>query len=126
MKIRPARSQDVEKIATIIAHHASQGLMLPRSVGALSESLDSYVVADAGGELVGCGGLNVYTAESAEIYGLATAPEGSPPGTGKAIVQALIARARREKIARVFAVTLAPGFFSRMGFSSVAHTDLPL
>ena len=126
MKSRPARSQDVEKIATIIAHHASQGLMLPRSVGALTESLDSYVVADAGGELVGCGGLDVYTAESAEIYGLATAPEGSPPGTGKAIVQALIARARREKIARVFAVTLAPGFFSRMGFSSVAHTDLPL
>jgi len=126
VKIRPARSQDVEKIATIIAHHASQGLMLPRSVGALSESLDSYVVADAGGELVGCGGLDVYTAESAEIYGLATAPEGSPPGTGKAIVQALIARARREKIARVFALTLAPGFFSRMGFSSVAHTDLPL
>jgi len=75
---------------------------------------------------VGCGGLDVYTAESAEIYGLATAPEGSPPGTGKAIVQALIARARREKIARVFALTLAPGFFSRMGFSSVAHTDLPL
>ena len=126
MKSRPARSQDVEKIATIIAHHASQGLMLPRSVGALTESLDSYVVADAGGELVGCGGLDVYTAESAEIYGLATAPEGSPPGTGKAIVQALIARARREKIARVFAVTLAPGFFSRIGFSSVAHTDLPL
>jgi len=126
VKSRPARSQDVEKIATIIAHHASQGLMLPRSVGALSESLDSYVVADAGGELVGCGGLDVYTAESAEIYGLATAPEGSPPGTGKAIVQALIARARREKIARVFALTLAPGFFSRMGFSSVAHTDLPL
>ena len=126
MKSRPARSQDVEKIATIIAHHASQGLMLPRSVGALTESLDSYVVADEGGELVGCGGLDVYTAESAEIYGLATAPEGSPPGTGKAIVQALIARARRERIARVFALTLAPGFFSRMGFSSVAHTDLPL
>ena len=49
--------------------------MLPRSVGALSESLDSYVVADAGGELVGCGGLDVYTAESAEIYGLARAPK---------------------------------------------------
>ena len=126
MKIRPARAQDVEKIATIIAYHASQGLMLPRSVGALAASLDSYVVADAGGELVGCGGLDVYTAESAEIYGLATAPEGSPPGTGKAIVQALIARARRERIPRVFALTLAPGFFSRMGFSSVAHTDLPL
>ena len=126
MKVRQAHTQDVEKIATIIAHHASQGLMLPRSVGALSNALDTYVVADAGGHVVGCGGLDVYTADSAEIYGLATSPEGSPPGTGKAIVQALIARARKEKIARVFALTLAPGFFSKLGFKSVAHTDLPL
>ena len=126
MKVRQAHTQDVEKIATIIAHHASQGLMLPRSVGALSAALNSYVVADAGGQVVGCGGLDVYTADSAEIYGLATAPEGSPPGTGKAIVQALIARARKERIAQVFALTLAPGFFTKMGFRTVPHTDLPL
>jgi len=126
VKVRAAGTQDVEKLAAIIAHHASQGLMLPRSLGALSASLDTYVVADAGGELVGCGGLDVYTADSAEIYALATLPEGSPPGTGKAIVQALIDRARKEKIARVFALTLAPGFFARMGFKTVAHTDLPL
>jgi amino-acid N-acetyltransferase len=126
VKVRGAQTRDIDKIATIIAHHASQGLMLPRSIGALSAALDFYVVADAGGQLVGCGGLDVYTNESAEIYGLATAPEGSPPGTGKAIVQALVARARRQKIARVFALTLAPAFFSKMGFKTVAHTDLPL
>jgi amino-acid N-acetyltransferase len=126
MKVRPAHTGDVERIATIIAHHAAQGLMLPRSVGALSAGLQSYVVADAGGEVVGCGGLDVYTNDSAEIYGLATAPGGSPPGTGKAIVQALIARARKEKIEKVFALTLAPGFFNKMGFKTVAHTDLPL
>ena len=113
MKVRPAQPQDVDKIATIIAHHASQGLMLPRSAGALSAALDSYVVADAEGEAGRLRRPDVYTADSAEIYGLATAPEGSPPGTGKAIVQALIARARKEKIAKVFALTLAPGFFSR-------------
>lgn|SRR5678815_768019 len=126
MRVRPAHTRDVEKISTIIAHHASRGLMLPRSVGALSTALDSYVVADTGGEVVGCGGLDVYTAETAEIYGLATAPQGSPPGTGKAIVQNLVARARQERIARVFALTLAPGFFTKLGFKTVEHTDLPL
>lgn len=126
MRVRPAHTEDVKKIATIIAHHASQGLMLPRSAGALSAAVDSYIVADAGGQIVGCGGLDVYTADSAEIYGLATASEGSPPGTGKAIVQALIARARKQKIAKVFALTLAPGFFAKMGFKTAAHTDLPL
>jgi amino-acid N-acetyltransferase len=126
VKVRPAHTRDVDKIATIIAHHASQGLMLPRSVSALSAALNSYVVADAGGQVVGCGGLDVYTADSAEIYGLATAPEGSPTGTGKAIVHALIARARKQKIAKLFALTLAPGFFTKLGFKTVAHSDLPL
>jgi amino-acid N-acetyltransferase len=100
--------------------------MLPRSVGVLTTALDSCVVADAEGEVVGCGGLDVYTGGSAEIYGLATAPEGSPAGTGKAIVQALIVLARKQEISKVFALTLAPGFFAKMGFKTVAHTDLPL
>jgi len=126
MRVRAAHLQDVERIASIIAHHAVQGVMLPRSVAALSASLDTYVVADESGEVVGYGGLDVYTRESAEIYGLATSPEGSPPGTGKAIVQALVAEARRKKISKLFALTLAPGFFSKLGFETVAHTDLPL
>jgi amino-acid N-acetyltransferase len=126
MKVRPARTRDVEKIVTIISHHASQGLMLPRAAGALTAALDTYMVADAGGEIVGCGGLERYTQDSAEIYGLATSPKGSPPGTGKAIVQSLIARARKESIGKVFAMTLAPEFFAKMGFKTVAHSDLPL
>jgi amino-acid N-acetyltransferase len=126
MKVRPASTRDVEKIVTIISHHASQGLMLPRSAGALTAALDTYLVADAEGEIVGCGGLERYTQDSAEIYGLATSPEGSPPGTGKEIVQSLIARARKESIGKVFAMTLAPEFFAKMGFKTVAHSDLPL
>jgi amino-acid N-acetyltransferase len=126
MKVRAAHSDDVARIVSIISHHAAQGLMLPRSAGAMSAALDCYVVADAAGKVVGCGGLDRYTDDSAEIYGVATAPEGSPPGTGKSILQALIARARKENIGKVFALTLAPGFFARMGFKTVAHSDLPL
>jgi amino-acid N-acetyltransferase len=126
MKVRPADTDDVARVVSIIAHHASQGLMLPRSAGAMSAALDSYVVADAAGTVVGCGGWDRYTDGRAEIYGVATAPEGSPRGTGKAIVQALIARARKQSIGKVFALTLAPGFFSKMGFKTVAHGDLPL
>jgi amino-acid N-acetyltransferase len=126
MRIRAAAVEDVERIASIIAHHAVQGAMLPRSISALSSSLDMVVVADEAGRVVGCGGLDVYTSETAEIYGLATAPEGSPRGTGKAIVRELVARARRQKISKVFALTLAPGFFSKLGFENVPHTDLPL
>jgi amino-acid N-acetyltransferase len=125
VKVRSAESHDVERIASIIAHHAVQGVMLPRSLAAVSAALETYVVADEAGKVIGCGGLDVYTTARAEIYGLATAPEGAPPGTGKAIVQALVDRARKKRIANVFALTLAPEFFSKLGFRTVTHNDLP-
>jgi amino-acid N-acetyltransferase len=126
MKIRPAEHADINTIVRIIAHYASQGLMLPRSHAAMAGNLPGYLVADLDGEVVGCGGLEPYSAEVAEIYGLATAPENSPRGTGSAIVQALIDKARSEKLSRVFALTLAPRFFEKMGFKTVEHKDLPM
>ena len=126
MKIRPAQHNDVHTIVRIIGHYASEGLMLPRSHGAMAESLSHYVVADHDGEVVGCGGLEPYSPTVAEIYGLATSPENTPRGTGSAIVKALIERARTENLSQVFALTLAPGFFQKMGFRTVEHKDLPM
>jgi len=126
MKIRPAEHNDVDTMARIIGHHASEGLMLPRSHGALFEALPRYIVADHDGEIVGCGSLEPYSSEVAEIYGVATAPNVSPRGTGTAIVKALIERARRENLSQVFALTLAPAFFQKMGFRTVEHKDLPM
>jgi amino-acid N-acetyltransferase len=126
MNIRQAEPHDVQQMVRIIAHYASQGLMLPRSVSSLTNAIQYYVVADSAGEVIGCGGLQQYTDDSAEIYGLATTPEGSPPGTGRAIVEALIRRARDESIQKVFALTLVPGFFAKLGFKNVEHRDLPL
>lgn len=126
MKIRQAQHEDVRTIVRIIAHYASQGVMLPRFHCALEEALPRYLVADINGEVVGCGGLDQYSLDSAEIYGLATTPGNSPRGTGSAIVQALIEKARTERISKVFALTLAPGFFQKMGFRIVGHKDLPL
>lgn len=126
MIVRAAHYDDIQMMARIIAHHASRGLMLPRSASALEASLDAYVVADVDGEIVGCGGLHTYTSGLAELCALATAPENSPEGTGRALVDALVERARTDSIRRVFALTLAPGFFTKMGFKTVEHRELPL
>jgi amino-acid N-acetyltransferase len=124
--LRAAHPGDIPAMVRIIAHHASQGLMLPRSASALAASLDSYLVADCEGEVVGCGSLHQYTTDTAEVCALATAAGYSPNGTGRALVDALLERARRDRITRVFALTLAPGFFSKMGFRTVEHRALPL
>ena len=126
MRVRPAEHTDVDTIVRMIAHYAGQGLMLPRSLNALNEALPNYVVADHDGTVIGCGGLEQYSANTAEIFGLATAPDKSIRGTGSAIVQALIEKARDEKISHVFALTLAPAFFQKMGFRTVQHSDLPM
>jgi amino-acid N-acetyltransferase len=124
--IRSAAHHDVDTMVRIIAHYASHGLMLPRSHAALSEALSNYVVADVDGDLIGCGGLEQYTNDTAEIYGLATEPDRSVRGTGSALVEALIEKARAEKISQVFALTLAPAFFQKMGFRTVERKSLPM
>lgn len=126
MRIRQAQRGDVDTMVRIIAHYASQGLMLPRSHAALQEALTNYLVADVNGAVIGCGGLEQYTNDTAEIYGLATSPEKTVRGAGTAIVQALIEKARTEKISQVFALTLAPAFFHKMGFRIVEQKDLPM
>ena len=126
MRIRPAVHTDIDRIVRMIAHYAAQGLMLPRSHSALTEALANYIVADHDGSVIGCGGLDQYSSSTAEIFGLATSPENSVRGTGSAIVQALIEKARAENISHVFALTLAPAFFQKMGFRVVEHKDLPM
>jgi amino-acid N-acetyltransferase len=126
MIIRPAAQTDVAAMSTIIGHHASRGVMLPRSKAHLSAFLTHYVVADLEGAVVGCGGLQPYSATSGEIYGLATIPVEAPRGTGRAIVESLIENARRMNLTSLFALTLVPGFFDKMGFQAVPHRELPL
>ena len=126
MTIRRAVHDDVDVMCGIIGRYASEGLMLPRSTTAVLGALTQYVVADVEGSVVGCGGLQPYTESLAEIYGLATAAAASPRGTGRAIVEALVQEARTQRISRVFALTLVPGFFEKLGFRAVEHAELPL
>ena len=126
MTIRQAEREDVDTIVRIIAHYASQDLMLPRSHATLQEALSNYIVADMNGTVIGCGSLKQYTSDTTKIYGLATSPENRVHGTGSAIVQALIEKARTKRISQVFALTLAPAFFQKMGFRIVEQRDLPM
>ena len=126
MTIRAAVAADIDAMSRIIGVYAAQGVMLPRSKASLLAALGNYSVAEVDGRVVGCGGLQPYSASTAEIYGLATEAGQAPRGTGSALVEALIQQAQRENISRVFALTLVPGFFEKLGFQRVEHRDLPM
>jgi amino-acid N-acetyltransferase len=69
-------------------------------------------------KVLGCVALEPYGSDLAEVRSLAVAPDARGQGrnVGDRLMKAAIDTARRRKIARLFAVTHRPDFFSRYGF----------
>ena len=122
-QVRPARVADVPEMANLINFYAAQGLMLSKTEAQLYNNVRDFVVADAGGAIVGCGGLKVTWHNLAEIMALAVAPAYRGRGLGRELVLPLIEEARTLGIPTVFTLTYQIGFFSRLGFQIVPkHT----
>ena len=124
MKARAARVSDVRAIHQLIAHYASQGLLLPRAEEEICRNIGHFLVLCEKGKLLSCVALESYGAYLAEIRSLAVDPESRARGAGSQIVEFALEEARRRGIARVFAVTHAPNFFLRQGFETVQRRSL--
>ena len=121
--IRSARVDDVPQMADLVNFYAAQGLMLPKSEAQLYNHVRDFVVADAGGTVVGCGGLKVTWRNLAEIVSLAVAPAYQGRGIGRALVLPLIEEARELQIPTVFTLTYQIDFFAKLSFRIVPkHT----
>ena len=131
MRARTARATDAAAVHRVIAHYAGEGVLLPRTEAEIRKHIGRFLVAveKRNGEekLLGCVGLEPYGDDLAEIRSLAVAPEarGHGQGVGDCLMKAAIDTARRRKIARVFAVTHRPEFFSRYGFMSGPRQMVP-
>lgn len=124
--LRPAAFADVGPVTELINGYANHGLMLPKTAGQLYRALREFVIAtDAGGRLLGCGALRIYDAGLAEICSLAVADAARGLGVGRRIVEALHGEAVAFGLPRVFALTLEPGFFHRLGYETVDREVLP-
>lgn len=122
MKARTARMGDAAAVHRVIAHYAGEGLLLPRTEAEIREHISRFLVLveKRNGEekILGCVALEPYGADLAEVRSLAVAPEARGQGrnVGDRLMKAAMDTARRRKIARLFAVTHRPDFFSRYGF----------
>jgi len=125
--VRPARLADVPEIETLLAPYVATGDLLPRSNYDLCRHIKDYVVADgAGGAIVGCGSLKVYSQELAEIAALAVHADFQGSGVGRAIMAALVAEARAAGLAEILALTRKPAFFLKLGFLPAEREQFPL
>ena len=126
LTIRKAELRDVPAIFRLVSHYVAERVMLPRSVAELYENVWEFTVAEEDGEILGCGGLKFYSAEVAEIRSLCVAPGLQKGGVGRSLTESVLREAEHYSLKTVFALTLVPVFFEKMGFHEVPREILPM
>jgi len=126
MNIRDAKIIDAEAIYSLINCYAERDKMLFRSLADIYENLQAFTVAELDGSVVGCCALQIIWSDLAEIKSLAVNEANKDKGVGKMLVAAATERANQLGLPRVFALTLNPAFFEKLGFSVVEKDTLPM
>ena len=126
MDIRSAKISDVKAINALVSSYAEQDRMLFCSMADIYEKLQTFSVAEADGNVVGCCALEVIWSNLAEIKSLAVDEMKKEKGIGRMLVTAAIEQAVRLGVPKVFALTLEPDFFEKLGFEIVKKETLPM
>jgi amino-acid N-acetyltransferase len=126
MEVRAAKVSDAKAICTLINYYAEHDKMLFRSLAEIYENLQTFSVAAEGAVVIGCCALEVIWSDLAEIKSLAVDPSHRGTGVGTMLVTAALDQARQLGLPRVFALTLEPGFFQKLGFNIVTKESLPM
>ena len=126
--IRAATLKDAERIFALVA--LNRDMLVPRSLGNIVESIDRFVLAECEGEMVGYAAYQVHPeigdAESAtvEIVSVAVKSPFRRRGIGRALVEAVIAKAAAVLPREIVVLTFAPEFFSSLGFEVIEKTRI--
>jgi len=122
---RPARSDDLDGIHSLLCHYASLGELLPRDKTEIADNLAHFRVVELHGRIVGCGSLEHFSDELAEIRSLMVEQSTKGQGLGRVIVNSLIEIAREREVGRLMALTYVPDFFHKLGFKTVNKNIFP-
>jgi amino-acid N-acetyltransferase len=127
MRIRSAVMQDIDAIQRLIQVNAQQGLLLPRGLSSLYESLQGFVVVydEAGDDLMGTAALHILWKDLAEVRSLAVASHARGLGVGRMLVNDVVRRAALLGVEKVLSLTLQVDFFSKCGFEVVDKIQFP-
>ncbi len=89
----------------------------------IDEFLDGFIVAERAGEIVSCGGLELY-GSSAVIRSVVVAPDARGTGLGGRIASVLVDKARQAGATDAYLFTMdAWEFWKHLGFVDVAFEE---
>jgi amino-acid N-acetyltransferase len=117
--VRPAKTSDVKKIRAIVDTYAVERKLLSKETVTLFESVQEFVVAESGGEVVGCGALHVLWEDIAEVRTVAVVEQMHGKGVGHLILENILARAKEVGVKKVFCLTFETKFFGSHGFKEI-------
>jgi amino-acid N-acetyltransferase len=126
MDVRIANINDVKAIHSLINAYAERDQMLFRSMADIYKNLQTFLVVEQDGQVVGCCALEVIWADLAEIKSLAVEEHHKGKGAGSMLVTAAVEQAKRMGLPSVFGLTLKPQFFEKLGFKVVDKGTLPM
>jgi amino-acid N-acetyltransferase len=125
LNIRKAELRDVPALFKLINRYVIEKVLLPRPLTNLYEDIWEFTVAEEDGELLGCGALRFYSQELAEIRSLCVDAALKSKGVGRMLTEALMDEAGRYGVKTVFALTVVPAFFERLGFQRAPRERFP-
>jgi len=116
--VEEARTDDASEIEGILATVGLPGL-------GVCESIGNFLVARAGGRVVGCAGLELY-GETALLRSLAVLPEQRGRGLGARLAGEILERARSLGASEaVLLTTTVQALAASMGFEAVPRESVP-
>lgn len=117
-RVRPAASGDLGAIERLLTESE-----LP--LDGVRESLSTFVVAEAGDELIGVAGLEL-CCDNALLRSVAVAPEWRAHGIGRALVTRIISDAEARGLGALYLLTMtAERYFPSFGFREIAREEVP-
>ncbi len=116
IEVRAAKTSDIKGIRKLIDLYAPQRRILSKETVTLYESVQEFVVAVEGDQVVGCGALHVLGEDVAEVRTVAVAEDLRGKGVGHQLLEKLIERAKIVGVKKLFCLTFETEFFGRHGF----------
>ena len=117
-RIRPATEADLPRVEQLLADSS-----LPLT--GVREALKDFVVAEAGGDLVGVAGLEV-CCDDALLRSVAVRPEWRSKGVGRALVTRAISDAEARGLRALYLLTTtAERYFPTFGFKQITREQVP-
>lgn len=125
--IRPAHSEDIPGILSLLGPLEDAGFLVRRSRETIEHELDRFVVVERDGLIIGTAALEPFAEDkTGELYCLAVNPRYRESGRGEQLVEYVVDRARAMGLESLFVLTTQTAhFFRERGFVPATVRALP-